>query len=269
MSCLYQFLLRSFGVVFPDSCPYFLKSFYFRYLFFQLLCSFRLSIEHFLVFLKHSVITFHCVFDLYTFHIFMLWYLYLSSAFPFTYICSLFLFLCWSTHIFNFCRILFSFLVEFLLIFLLWIWFDVQPKICLNYLFCILYYLIWFLLVFLFLSFFIPLQSFIEEMLLVLLRYFSNILFVLSISVFTTPFFQFHRPLFLFNIFLCKCCYSMPDFLKPQFHNSSYFIFLFVDIFHDFFLIVFISLNFFLNSNLFNSSDLYQLWFYITPISCF
>ena len=60
----------------------------------------------------------------------------------------------------------------------------------------------------------------------------------------------------------------MQDFPKPRFHNSSALvIFPFVDIFHDFLHIVFILFNVNLNSNWFNGSYLYHLWFYIISFS--
>ena len=71
----------------------------------------------------------------------------------------------------------------------------------------------------------------------------------------------------IFNIFLCRYYYSMLNFLKPQSHNSSFFNLLFIGIFQDFFLIVFILLNVFLNPNWLNDPYLYHLWFYIIPSS--
>ena len=135
--CVDLFSLWSFGVAFSDSYPELFRYSHFRYLSFQLLCSLCLYIEHSLVFLKYFVILsiLACFFVFMRFF-FMVRYLNSSSAFSFTHMSALFLFSCWSAHFFSFCRISFSFLVDFLLIFLLWISFDVQARICFGYLIC-------------------------------------------------------------------------------------------------------------------------------------
>ena len=85
-------------------------------------------------------------------------------------------------------------------------------------------------------------------------RYLSNILLVLSTSVSATNFFSLICR-FLFKVFLCKCCQSLQNFLKPQSHNSSSFVFVFVDVSHDSFFNVFILFKFTLSSNWFCSSS--------------
>ena len=112
-------------------------------------------IIHSMVFLKDFVIA-YLVPLIFRRFIHILQYLNLSSAFSFTHISSSFLFSCWSAHFFVFCWISFFFLVDFLLIFLLWISFDVQARICLNFLICFSSFCIllfgpsWFLFCFLF-----------------------------------------------------------------------------------------------------------------------
>ena len=78
--CVHPFLLQDVGVVFPDSCQELFKFFQFMYRFLQLLCSYSLSIEHSLVFLKHFLLRILASLILMSF-IFMLRYLNLSSAF--------------------------------------------------------------------------------------------------------------------------------------------------------------------------------------------
>ena len=78
--CVHPFSLQDVGVVFPDSCQELFKFFQFMYRFLQLLCSYSLSIEHSLVFLKHFLLRILASLILMRF-IFMLRYLNLSSAF--------------------------------------------------------------------------------------------------------------------------------------------------------------------------------------------
>lgn len=105
------------------------------------------------------------------------------------------------------------------------------------------------------------------QVLLILPRCFSEILFSLSVSNFATLHFSVITSS-LFNISLGRCCQSFQDFLKPQSHNYSFFIFLFVDIFHNLFLIVFILLNFFLKiRTAFIGSYLHRIYFFISDIT--
>ena len=135
-NCVHPFLMWGFSVVFSDYWPELFKFFHFKYLSFQHLRFLCLSIEHSLVFLKHFVITYPCVFDLYVFHLYIA-YLNLSNAFSFTHMSFSFLFNWWYVHFSSFSRISFSFFVDFLLIFPLWISFVIQARICLNSLICL------------------------------------------------------------------------------------------------------------------------------------
>ena len=171
--CVYPFLLQPFVLFSLHLCSSifvvgfcyclprlllkFFNFFHFRYLFFQMLCSLCLSIEHSLVFLKYFVVTYSCYVSLiFIRFIFMLQYLNLSSTFTFTHMSSFFLLSFESTYFFSFCRVCFSFLVNFLLVFLLKISFDVQARICLKSLICFLSFCIllfgpsWFLFYFIF-----------------------------------------------------------------------------------------------------------------------
>ena len=122
----------------------------------------------------------------------MLRYLNLSSIIFFTYITSSFLFSCWSAMFSIFCRIF----VDFFLIFFKWTSFDVKARIYFNFLICfssfhiLLFEPSSFSFCFNFFIYSIVLligytASTTVQMLLVLPRFVSNILFALSISHYT------------------------------------------------------------------------------------